>query len=184
MPYAETRSVHSVLQTMNLRSRTAHWYVLSLVIFACDQFAKGLIDMNTPVGWLQEVTSFFNLVHALNPGAAFSFLADAGGWQRWAFLTIALAISYVLVLLLSRPLGKMEGFAYSLILGGALGNGFDRLVRGQVVDYLDFHLLGWHWPAFNLADMAIVGGAIAMMIQSLLYAKKTGNADELAPETP
>jgi signal peptidase II len=124
--------------------------------------------MTTPLGWSHEVTSFFNLVHVLNPGAAFSFLAGAGGWQRWFFLAIALAASAWLVWLLARPLREFEGLSYSLILGGALGNAFDRAVRGQVIDFLDFHLRGWHWPAFNIADMAIVVAAIALVLQSLM----------------
>ncbi len=157
---------------MNHTPSKAQWYSLAIVMFAADQAAKTGIDMTTPLGWSREVTSFFNLVHVLNPGAAFSFLAGAGGWQRWFFLAIVLVASAWLVWLLSRPLQKLEGLSYSLILGGALGNAFDRAVRGQVVDYLDFHLRGWHWPAFNIADMAIVGGAIALVVVSLLSAEK------------
>ena len=153
---------------MNHPLRRTQWYSLAIVAFAADQTAKSYIDMTTPLGWSYEVTSFFNLVHVLNPGAAFSFLAGAGGWQRWFFLAIALAAAAWLVWLLSRPLRKLEGLSYSLILGGALGNAFDRAIRGQVIDYLDFHLRGWHWPAFNIADMAIVGGAIALVLQSLM----------------
>ena len=84
------------------------------------------------------------------------------------FLAIAFAISAWLAWLLSRPLRKTEGLSYSLILGGALGNAFDRATRGHVIDYIDFHLHGWHWPAFNIADMAIVGGAIALVAQSFM----------------
>lgn len=153
---------------MNRFFRKALWYSLAIVALAADQTAKSYIDMTTPFGWSYEVTSFFNLVHVLNPGAAFSFLAGAGGWQRWFFLAIALAAAAWLVWLLSHPLRKLEGLSYSLILGGALGNAFDRAIRGQVIDYLDFHLRGWHWPAFNIADMAIVGGAIALVLQSLM----------------
>ena len=148
--------------------RKTRWYSLAIVIFAGDQAAKSYIDATTPLGWSHEVASFFNLVHALNPGAAFSFLAGAGGWQRWFFLAIAFAISAWLAWLLSRPLRKTEGLSYSLILGGALGNAFDRATRGHVIDYIDFHLHGWHWPAFNIADMAIVGGAIALVAQSFM----------------
>ena len=158
--------------------RRTQWYSLALVVFAGDQATKSYIDMATPLGWSREVTSFFNLVHFLNPGAAFSFLAGAGGWQRWFFLAIALAISAWLVWLLSRPLRKMEGLSYSLILGGALGNAFDRAMRGQVIDYLDFHLRGWHWPAFNIADMAIVGGAIALVAQSFMRVENPTAAKE------
>ena len=98
--------------------RKTQWYSLAIVIFAGDQAAKSYIDATTPLGWSHEVASFFNLVHALNPGAAFSFLAGAGGWQRWFFLAIAFAISAWLAWLLSRPLRKTEGLSYSLILGG------------------------------------------------------------------
>lgn len=149
----------------------AQWYSLATAIFAADQTAKIYINVTTPLGWSHEVTSFFNLVHVLNPGAAFSFLAGAGGWQRWFFLTIALAASVWLIWMLLRPLRTMEAVSYSLILGGALGNAFDRVIHGHVIDYLDFHLRGWHWPAFNIADMAIMGGAIALVVQSLLSAE-------------
>ncbi len=153
---------------MNESIHKARWYALALAVFAGDQATKSYIDVTRPLGWSHEVTSFFNLVHVLNPGAAFSFLADAGGWQRWFFLAIALAVSAWLTWQLSRPLRKLEALSYSLILGGAIGNAFDRAVRGQVIDYLDFHLRGWHWPAFNLADMAIVGGAVALVLLSLM----------------
>ena len=152
--------------------RRAQWYSLAIAMFAADQAAKSYIDITTPLGWSRDVTSFLNLVHVLNPGAAFSFLAGAGGWQRWFFLAIALAASAWLIWMLVRPLHRLEALSYSLILGGALGNAFDRAVRGHVIDYLDFHLHGWHWPAFNIADMAIVGGAIALVVQSLVSAKK------------
>ncbi|NIM42834.1 MAG: signal peptidase II [Hydrogenophaga sp.] len=153
---------------MNESIHKARWYALALAVFAGDQATKSYIDVTRPLGWSHEVTSFFNLVHVLNPGAAFSFLAGAGGWQRWFFLAIALAVSAWLTWQLSRPLRKLEALSYSLILGGAIGNAFDRAVRGQVIDYLDFHLRGWHWPAFNLADMAIVGGAVALVLLSLM----------------
>lgn len=151
---------------MNYPNRTAHWYSLAFVVLAADQAAKSYIATTTPLGWSHEVTPFFNLVHALNPGAAFSFLAGAGGWQRWFFLAIALAASIWLAWMLSKPVKRLEALAYSLILGGALGNAFDRAVRGQVVDYLDFHLGGRHWPAFNIADMAITAGAVALIAAS------------------
>ena len=156
---------------MSHPSERAQWYSLAIGILAADQAAKTYIDMTTPLGWSRDVTPFFNLVHVLNPGAAFSFLAGAGGWQRWFFLAIALAASVWLAWMLFRPLRRLEALSYSLILGGALGNGFDRAVRGQVIDYLDFHLRGWHWPAFNVADMAIVGGAIALVLLSLVSAE-------------
>lgn len=122
---------------MNHLSKKMQWYALAIIVFLADQAAKNFIDATTPLGWSREVTSFFNLVHLLNPGAAFSFLAGAGGWQRWFFLAIALVVSAWLVRQLYSPLRKLEGLCYSLILGGALGNAFDRAARGQVIDYLD-----------------------------------------------
>lgn len=157
---------------MNHPPSSVQWYSLAMGIFAADQATKTYVDMATPLGWSHYVTSFFNLVNVLNPGAAFSFLAGAGGWQRWFFLALALAVSAGLVWTLWRPLRKLEALSYSLILGGALGNGLDRAVRGQVVDYLDFHVRGMHWPAFNLADTAIVGGAMVMIVRLLMREKK------------
>lgn len=163
---------------MNESIHKARWYALALAVFAGDQAAKSYIDVTRPLGWSHEVTSFFNLVHVLNPGAAFSFLAGAGGWQRWFFLAIAVAVSGWLVWQLTRPLRKPEALSYSLILGGAIGNAFDRAVRGQVIDYLDFHLRGWHWPAFNFADMAIVGGAAALVLLSLMSVESRQTSKE------
>ena len=111
---------------------------------------------------------FFNLVHFWNTGAAFSFLADAGGWQRYFFIVIALVVSIVLALILRKRRAKSEALGYSLILGGAVGNLIDRAFRGHVIDYLDFYWQSWHWPAFNLADIGIVGGAAMLILSSLL----------------
>ncbi|KPU93800.1 signal peptidase II [Variovorax paradoxus] len=144
----------------------ASWVPLALVVLAADQAAKSYIDATTPLGWSHSVTPFFNLVHVLNPGAAFSFLAGAGGWQRWFFLIIAVAISGWLIWMLRAPRPRAESLAFSLILGGALGNAFDRAARGQVIDYLDFHLGGWHWPAFNVADIGIAVGAACLVLTS------------------
>ena len=137
--------------------RLAYW--LAFAILVTDQATKFLVQAFTPYGWSQPVTGFFNLVHVWNYGAAFSFLADAGGWQRIFFGGIALAVSLWLAFMLRKPLPLPERLAYAFILGGALGNGVDRAFRGYVVDFLDFHVRGWHWPAFNVADIAIVCGA-------------------------
>lgn len=153
---------------MNYSSRRAHWYFFALFVLAVDQAAKSYIDLTTPPGWSHEVTPFFNLVHVLNPGAAFSFLAGAGGWQRWFFLAIALGATIWLSWMLAKPIHCLDALSYSMILGGALGNAFDRGVRGQVIDYLDVHLRGAHWPAFNFADMAITAGAVALVTASFL----------------
>ena len=165
---------------MSYPYRNSPWYALAFAAFAGDQAAKSYVDMSTPLGWSHEVTPFFNLVHVLNPGAAYSFLAGAGGWQRWFFLVIALSASVWLAWLLAKPLHRLEAMAYSLVLGGATGNAFDRAVRGQVIDYLDFHLRGWHWPAFNIADIAIVSGAVALVLRSLVKVEGSGAARKKA----
>ncbi len=133
------------------------WLALAVGIALADQSAKRWIAAEFPLGASQALTPFFNLAHLLNEGAAFSLLAGAGGWQRYFFIALALAVATGLVLaLMRRALTRWEAWAYSLLLGGTLGNLVDRVVRGSVVDYLDFHAGGWHWPAFNLADSVIV----------------------------
>lgn len=132
-------------------------------------------------GASSPVTSFFNLVHVRNPGAAFSFLADAGGWQRYFFIVIGIAVPAVLAWLLRRGVANwMEALAYSLIIGGALGNVIDRITLGFVVDYLDFHWSGWHWPAFNAADMAITGGAV-LLVASSFFTTSTRTEEPTKP---
>jgi signal peptidase II len=158
---------------MNMQThRPWPWFFLAFVVLAADQAAKSAIDAATPLGWSHTVTSFFNLVHMLNPGAAFSFLAGAGGWQRWFFLGIAIVASVWLIWMLRQPRPRSESLAFSLILGGALGNAFDRAVRGHVIDYLDFHLVGNHWPAFNVADIAITLGAACLVFVSFIAARQ------------
>jgi signal peptidase II len=153
--------------------RPLPWFFLAFAVLAADQAAKSTIDAATPLGWSHPVTSFFNLVHVLNPGAAFSFLAGAGGWQRWFFLAIAIVASVWLIWMLRQPRPRSESLAFSLILGGALGNAFDRAVRGHVIDYLDFHLGAWHWPAFNFADIAITVGAAILVLASFIGSQQT-----------
>ena len=154
---------HAAAALHDLKSKHALALVVAFSIFTADTLTKYLIHTYTPRGWSQSVTGFFNLVHVWNPGAAFSFLADAGGWQRYFFVTVAVMISAYLIWYLRKPLPALERWAGSLILGGAMGNGVDRGVRGYVVDFLDFHWRGWHWPAFNIADIGIVCGAGLMI---------------------
>ena len=154
------------------------WVSLAFAVFALDQATKSTIDATTALGWSHSVTPFFNLVHVLNPGAAFSFLAGAGGWQRWFFLAIAVAASVWLIWMLRQPRPRSESLAFSLILGGALGNAFDRALRGHVIDYLDFHLAGWHWPAFNVADIAITLGAACLVLASFTVSSQPQTRDE------
>lgn len=116
---------------------------------------------------------FFNLALVFNPGAAFSFLSDAGGWQRWFFVALALAVSVWLTLLIrSHAAERLLPLAAALILGGALGNVIDRIRFGAVVDFLDVHAAGWHWPAFNVADAAISLGVALLIWQQLFHAEK------------
>ena len=139
------------------------WWLLALVIVVTDLLTKALTEASMPYLSYVEITRFFNYGHWRNPGAAFSFLADAGGWQRYFFVILAAAVSVWLAYALTRPLHILERWAFSLILGGALANGIDRALRGYVVDFLDFHWRGTHWPAFNVADMAITAGAALMI---------------------
>lgn len=143
-------------------------YAIALLVFAADMLSKYLVHEFTPYGWNWPVTGFFNLVHVWNLGAAFSFLADAGGWQRLFFIVIAAGVSAWLLAALRKPMRFVEQLAFSLILGGALGNGVDRGLRGYVVDFLDFHWAGWHWPAFNIADIGIVCGAALVLFTSFM----------------
>jgi len=155
--------------------RSAPWYALALVVVLFDQLTKHWISANFRYAEVQPVTSFFNLVLTHNQGAAFSFLADAAGWQRGFFVAIALIAIVVIVVLLARYAGeKLFSLSLALILGGALGNVVDRIALGYVVDFLDFHLAGRHWPAFNVADSAISVGAVLMVAESLFpRAKRT-----------
>ncbi len=147
--------------------RLAPWYALALVVAGLDQLTKYWVSASFDYGDVRPVTGFFNMVLTYNKGAAFSFLAAASGWQRGFFIVIALAAIAVIGVLLARHAGeKLFCGALALILGGALGNVIDRIVLGHVIDFLDFHAAGWHWPAFNLADSAITVGAALLIADS------------------
>lgn len=154
--------------------RLVPWLGLSTVIVLADQLTKIVIERKFEFGDVHPVTGFFNLVLTYNKGAAFSFLANASGWQSRFFTAVGIAASLFIVYLLARH-GAQRLFALSLalILGGAVGNVIDRLVHGHVIDFLDFHWRGWHWPAFNLADSAIVGGAALLILDELLRVRKS-----------
>ena len=119
------------------------------------------------------VTAFFNLTLVYNTGAAFSFLSDAGGWQRWFFMLLALAISTYLVywLMQLKKSQVLLPLAIAFLIGGAIGNAIDRVIHGHVIDFLDFYIQNWHWPAFNLADSAITLGVI-LFIWDSFFSKK------------
>jgi signal peptidase II len=150
------------------------WLSLALIIILLDQFTKVLILGYYQLGDSTVVTSFFNVVRVHNAGAAFSFLASAGGWQRWLFTGIGVAAALFIVWMLKSHGGqKLFCFALALILGGAIGNVIDRSLYGYVVDFLDFHAAGWHFPAFNVADSAISVGAALLILDELLRVRKT-----------
>jgi signal peptidase II len=128
-----------------------------------DQAVKFVVHTLMFYGQSIPLTGFFNLVHVWNTGAAFSFLAGADGWQRYFFIVLTLGVSIWLAFMLRSPRGRAESLAYSLILGGALGNLTDRIMRGYVVDYLDFYYKEWHWPAFNIADSSITLGVFLLL---------------------
>jgi signal peptidase II len=144
------------------------WLLLAVVIIILDQTSKLAISNHFVYGELLALTSFFNLVLAHNTGAAFSFLSDAGGMQRWLFSLIAVVASvWIIWLLRKHQAEKLFSFALAFILGGALGNLIDRIAYGYVVDFLDFHWAGYHFAAFNVADAAITLGAMLLILDSL-----------------
>ncbi|MBK6594768.1 MAG: lipoprotein signal peptidase [Burkholderiales bacterium] len=150
------------------------WLGLAFIILLVDQFTKVLIVGYYHLGDSTYVTSFFNVVRVHNAGAAFSFLAGASGWQRWFFTVLGLVAAIVIVWMLrSHPGQKLFSFAMACILGGAIGNVIDRMMYGYVVDFLDFHWRGMHFPAFNVADSAISIGAACLILDELLRVRKS-----------
>lgn len=145
-----------VAETSEVAVSSRQYFGVALAAMSADQGTKFAITQWLDLGQSVPLTSFFNLVHVLNPGAAFSFLAGAGGWQRYFFIVLGTAVSLWLVVLLHKGVeNRWEARGYSLLLGGAMGNVIDRVLGGAVIDFLDVHLAGWHWPAFNVADIAI-----------------------------
>lgn len=143
------------------------WLILSAVVIALDLYSKHLVQQAFVYGEHLPVTGFFDLVRYHNTGAAFSFLADAGGWQHGFFTAVSTLASAVMVyLLVKHPQKKLFCFGLALVLGGALGNLYDRLTLGYVVDFLLFYYQQWAWPAFNVADSAICVGVSLLMLDS------------------
>lgn len=155
------------------RSGLLMWLGLAFIIVLIDQFTKVLVVGYYHLGDSSYVTSFFNMVRAHNTGAAFSFLADASGWKRWFFTGLGvLATGVILWMLKSHAGQRLFCFAMACVLGGAVGNVIDRLLYGYVVDFLDFHSHGYHFPAFNLADSAITLGAACLILDELLRVRR------------
>lgn len=156
-------------------SNLLQWLGLAFILLLADQFTKILIVGYYHLGDSTYVTSFFNVVRVHNTGAAFSFLAQAGGWQRWFFTALGVIAATVIVWMIrSHPGQKLFCFAMACILSGALGNVIDRLLYGYVVDFLDFHWAGWHFPAFNVADSAITLGAACLILDELIRVRRGG----------
>ena len=154
------------------------WFALSAAIVAADQLTKWLV-----LGYFEnryprvELTGFFNLVLVFNKGAAFSLFAQAAGWQTPLLAAFALAAAVIVSVLIVRNPGRgLLCLGLALILGGALGNLIDRVRFGHVVDFLDFHALGWHWPAFNVADSAISVGAVILILEGFVHHEKRAGA--------
>jgi signal peptidase II len=145
------------------------WLWLSGLVLILDQGSKLLVDSTMQLYESIAIFSSFNITYAHNPGAAFSFLSDAGGWQRWFFAVLAVVMSVVLSVWLSRLQAHETWLAaaVSLILGGAVGNLIDRLAYGYVIDFLDFYYGGWHFATFNIADSAISVGVAILVADSL-----------------
>jgi len=152
-----------------IRFRRARWFALAAAVAAADQLVKWAVLQHFSAGPRSEpLAPFFNLVLVFNKGAAFSLLSQAPGWQRPLLTAFALAAAAVVsVLILKNSTKRILCVALSAILGGALGNVIDRLRFGSVVDFLDFHAAGWHWPAFNVADSAITLGAVLLILEGL-----------------
>lgn len=147
-----------------MRPRFGLWLAFAFVVVVLDQLTKQIVLAQLAPGESIPVTSFFNLVLLFNPGAAFSFLADHSGWQRWFFTGLAVIICLWLGrLMYEHQHERLQPFAFSLIIGGAIGNVIDRLNIGAVVDFLYFHVGRYGWPAFNLADSAITLGVALML---------------------
>jgi signal peptidase II len=144
------------------------WFGISAMIVALDLYSKSLVQKAFSYGEHLTVTSFFDLVRYHNEGAAFSFLANAGGWQKWFFTAItAIAVIVITYLLVKHHVEKLFCSGLALVLGGAIGNLYDRLTLGYVVDFLYFHIDELYWPAFNVADSAICVGVGLLLLDSL-----------------
>jgi len=155
------------------------WLILSLVVIGLDQWSKAWVLSSLPeFEPVPVIDGFWNWYRTYNTGAAFSFLSNAGGWQQWFFIAMAVMISTVLIIFLCRTKQNdwRAALPYSLVIGGAIGNVIDRLIHGHVVDFIQWYVGCYYWPAFNLADSAIVGGAIGLVLFGLIT--HNHNADE------
>ena len=161
------------------------WYLLALAVIALDIVTKVWAVERFMYGpALQIIPGFLQFTYAENYGAAFSFLADAGGWQRWFFGAVALIFSAVVIVWISRlsPAKRWEPTALALILGGALGNLWDRVVLGYVRDFISVYYGNWHFPVFNVADVAISVGAVMLVIELMFFKDRDSDSSETSAE--
>lgn len=157
----------------NANTSLVPWLGIAAIVLLLDQLTKITITQMFTYGESRPVTSFFNLVLAYNKGAAFSFLSTQSGWQRYFFTAIGIAAALFIVYLLKKHAGqRLFCWALALILGGAVGNVIDRILYGHVIDFLDFYIRNWHWPAFNVADSAICIGAVLFVVDELRRVNK------------
>ena len=146
----------------------SRWLFISAIIVVADQLSKAWITARYQLFDSEAITSFFNLVLVMNSGAAFSFLAGAGGWQKWFFVVLTVSIcTWLIFMLRQSTTERLMSFALALVLGGAIGNLIDRLRFDAVVDFLDFHYAGHHFPAFNVADSAISVGVALLLLHEI-----------------
>lgn len=145
------------------------WFSLSFVVIGLDQITKAAAEATLKFGQPEPIWPFLNFTLLYNTGAAFSFLADAGGWQRWFLIVLAVVVCSILLVWLVRlkPGQTWLATSLSLILGGAISNVIDRIIYGHVIDFIDFYYQNWHWPAFNIADTAISIGAMMLLLEAL-----------------
>jgi signal peptidase II len=157
------------------------WLWLTVIFLVLDQVTKQLVAMNMDLYQSINVLSFFNITYVHNPGAAFSFLADQDGWQRWFFTAVAAVASIVFIVWLAKTPKQQTllGVAFAFMLSGALGNLIDRVLFGYVIDFLDFYGFGYHFPAFNVADSMIFIGAALMILDSFKNNESKQNKQEL-----
>ncbi|MCF7968153.1 MAG: signal peptidase II [Methylococcaceae bacterium] len=144
------------------------WLWLSALVIVIDQITKRVVDSTMQLYQSIELIPYFQLTYMRNQGAAFSFLSGAGGWQRWFFIGLAVIASVFICFWLKKlnRSQRWEAIAWSLVLGGALGNLIDRILYGYVIDFLDVYIGDWHWPAFNVADSAITLGVAMLLLDS------------------
>ncbi|MFP1809226.1 signal peptidase II [Lonsdalea quercina] len=163
----------------SMKSTGLRWLWLALVVLVVDLGSKQWVMSHFQLGESLPLIPFFNLTYAHNPGAAFSFLADKDGWQRWFFAVIALAITAALLVLMYRSSAsqRLNNIAYAMIIGGAVGNLTDRLVHGYVIDFVDFYINDWHYPIFNIADAGICIGALLIVLEGFFVSSEKKKAE-------